>query len=134
SVAAVLDIADGGFCPGALLLPSFDIIGLHNCHYFVFSSSPSRSHFSTALISSVSGGVVRVRLALVRLSAVSKISLSESSVIPACMPKVLVATILVCPVSKAILTRRETRRVAKERFDLATAFSIIDGRVAACCW
>ncbi len=86
-----------------------------------------------ASISSVSWGVFRVRLALVRLSAVSKISLSEPSVIPSCMPNVLVARTLVCPVSKAILTRSQLRRVARERCDLATAYSIIVGRVAACC-
>ena len=73
-----------------------------------------------------------VRFALVRLSAVARISLSVSSVIPSCQPKELVAKTRVCPVSKAMRTRSEAKRVAIARLDLVLIFVKADSRVAAC--
>ena len=72
-----------------------------------------------------------VRFALVRLSAVARISLSVSSVIPSCRPKEWSPKRGSAPYQRRCV-RSEAKRVAIARLDLVLIFVKADSRVAAC--
>src|SRR5918999_1208398 len=96
---AVLDVADiclrQRACPGIASLDNCRLLVVHT-GYPQLRSSCSANHSFKLVISSSSSGLRRVRLPLAVRFVMSRMVFNRSSVMPLCLPKILVTRFLVC--------------------------------------